>query len=430
MTDTVPRWQLVAERLEALASGPTEQQHRLASAIGISLSDTTPASVAAVVLHSHIDDALRRPLRPGDGIPEVLADIEDELGVDRTTVLLTGSREEVSGWFEARYMLKSARGLRVLRPTVGDVVTSTGWSRGERRAISSIGDDGRVYMKLQPVRSAWPNNLQMVERVGADGHAAATQSIINSVMDAAVSRSTNFANFKKLAEYELASHVPAPEAIRALEELLESGERREEPFQQLMTRYPSLLACTVVGGWATYVIPKPRLGSEYVPDFLVLGINSVGPQWATVEIEAARHTILTKAGRLAGPTRHAIDQVQDWREWLSTNVAYVQMQAGFHGLTSKAPGLVIIGRDDPVAERQASRAQSEEDARIAVHSWDWLLRGARNAAGHALGTTKFARENLNEQVGWQVVSPPPPGASSLEELIEELDDEELNLRPR
>ena len=76
--------------------------------------------------------------------------------------------------------------------------------------------------------------------------------------------------------------------------MLESGEKREEPLQKVLTQYPELLASTVVGGWKTFVIPKPRLGSEYVPDFLVLGINSVGPQWVTIEIEGARHKILTK----------------------------------------------------------------------------------------------------------------------------------------
>lgn len=429
MTQSIPRWQAVADNLEALVSGPTQQQAGIAAALGIALPDTLPSPVAAVVLHEHVGAALRKPLRPDEGIPEVLGDIEDELGVERTTELLTNSREEVSAWFETRYIMKTIRGLREVQPGIGDVVTSAGWKSGERRAVSSIGSDGRVFMKLQPVRSAWPNNLTVLERVGSTGHAVAVKSINDSVLDATVSRSTNFDNYAKLAKFELKSHVPAPEAIRALEELLESGESREEPLQRLLTQYPALLASTVVGGWATYVIPKPRLGGKYVPDFLILGINSVGPQWVTIEIEGSRHKILTSKGRLAGQTRHAIEQVQDWREWLTKNVSYAQNEEGLHGLTSRAPGLVIIGRDDPSAERQASRAQSEEAARIAVHSWDWLLRGARNVAGYALAKTKFAVDNLNEQVGTQVASMPVSTASSFEELIAEQDDEEFNRLP-
>jgi len=426
MTESVPRWQKVAENLESLICGPTQQQASIATALGIKLPAGLPSPVVAAVLHDRVGVALRKPSRPSDGIPEVLWEIEDELGVERTTTLLTNTREEVSAWFETRYMQKTIRGLREVQPGIGDVVSSAGWKSNERRVISSIGSDGRVFMKLQPVRSAWPNNLTVLERVGSKGHAAAVKSTSDSVLDATVSSSTSFVNYARLAPFELKSHVPAMEAIRALEELLESGESREEPLQRLLTQYPALLASTVVGGWATYVIPKPRLGGKYVPDFLVLGLNSVGPQWVTIEIEGSRHKILTDKGRLAGQTRHAIDQVQDWREWLTENASYAQRTEGFHGLTSRAPGLVIIGRDDPNAERQASRAQSEEAARIAVHSWDWLLRGARNVAGHALAKTKFAVDNLNDQVGKQVASMPVSTASSFEELIAEQDDEEFN----
>lgn len=423
---TVARWQLVADHLEKLVSGPTPVQASVAAKLGLALPVDLPAPVAAVVLRGYLDEALRHSLRSADGVPEVLGDIEDELGLERTESLITDTREEVSAWFESRYMLKTARGLRLLQPAVGDVVSSAGWKAGERRVISSIQDNGRVFMKLKPIRSAWPNNLELVERVGALGYAAAAKSAQDSVLNATVSTSTNLDNFAPLARYELASHVPAPEAIRALEELLESGEKREEPLQRTLTQYPELLAPLVVGGWKTYVIPKPRLGSEYVPDFLVLGINSVGPQWVTVEIEGARHKILTNNGKLRQQTRHAIEQVEDWREWLIRNVGYAQTQHGFHGLTTHAAGLVIIGRDDPSAERQASRARSEENGRIAVHSWDWLLRGARNLNGHALYKTSFAVENLNDQVGYQVVSLPSTSATTFEELLTDLEDEEFN----
>ncbi|MBD8467067.1 DUF4263 domain-containing protein [Plantibacter sp. CFBP 8798] len=426
---TVPRWQLVADRLEREVAGPTAEQLDIADRLGIYLPELLPVPVAAVLIRKSLEAELRLMFRVAREIPRVLGDIEDELGVARTERLHTGTREELSAWFESRYILKTVRGLRALRPQVGDVVVSGGWKAGERRVISTIHDSGRVFMKLRPPRSAWPNNLEVIERVGSPGYAAAFRSAGESLLDSTVSFSTNLDNFLPLARFELENHVPEPEAIRALEELLESGEQREEPLQQVLTQHPELLASTVVGGWKTFVIPKPRLGSEYVPDFLVLGINSVGPQWVTIEIEGARHKILTKQGRLAQQTRHALDQVEDWREWLARNVSYAQMERGFHGLTSRAPGLVIIGRDDPVAERQASRARSEESARIAVHSWDWLLRGARNLTGNTLYKTRFAADNLNEQVGRQVVSLPASSASTFDEILDDLDQEEFNRMP-
>lgn len=89
----------------------------------------------------------------------------------------------------------------------------------------------------------------------------------------------------------------------------------------------------MVGGWKTFVIPKQKLGAEHVTDFLVLGINSAGPQWVTVEIEASRHRIVIKDGSLSRPTRHAIKQIQDWRNWLTSNVAYAHMELALYGLT-------------------------------------------------------------------------------------------------
>ena len=417
-----PRWQLVADRLETLVSGPTPEQLSVAAKLDIALASTLPAPVAAVVLRGHLKAALRQNLRSAEEIPETLGEIEDHLGVKRTESLLTNTREEVSAWFEARYMLKTARGLRTLQPEIGDVVTSAGWKAHEKRVISTIQENGRVFMKLKPVRSAWPNHLAILERVGSVGYTTAVKSVSASVLNGTVSTSTNLENFAPLSKYELTSHVPAPEAIRALEELLESGEKYEEPLQRVLTQYPELLAPTMVGGWKTYVIPKPRLGSEYVPDFLVLGINSVGPQWLTIEIEGAHHKILTNKGRLGQQTRHAIQQVEDWREWLTHNVGYAQTQKGFLGLTTHAPGLVIIGRDDPAAERQASRARSDEAGRIAVHSWDWLLRAARNSSEHALYKTEFAVDNLNERMGRPVVSLPATSASTFDELLADLDD--------
>ncbi|MGH3598730.1 MAG: hypothetical protein ACRDQH_00385 [Pseudonocardiaceae bacterium] len=413
----IPRWKAVADLLEGLASGPTPEQARVAGAIGVTLPDGIPAPVAAIVLKHGLSDVLFDHVRGGAEIPENLVELEDELGLSTERAhLVTGSRDEVSAWFAARYMVMTACGLREQQPEPGDVVRCNGWP-GESRVISSIGADGRVYMKGRPARRSWPNHLEVVERVADPGYTAAVQEIDANLRNRAI-YTTNFAKLEELKPYALPTHVPSPEAVRALEELLESGVTDEEPFQTLITRYPALLASTVVGGWKTYVIPKKRLGAEYVPDFLVLGINSVGPQWVTVEIEAPRHEILIKDGSLAGATRHGVKQVQDWREWLTQNVAYAQGELHLYGLTNQAPGLVIIGRDDPKAERDAARAQSAAGPRIAIHSWGWLLRHARNLSDSAVHVSEFARENAvgGEGAGGD------PGDTAQRDILDFIDD--------
>lgn len=150
----MPRWKHVASQLEAAATGPLEEQFATATALGLSLPKGMPATVAAVVLKDHLAGVLLEGLGRESEIPESLVELERELGIADPAVLVTGSAAEVSAWFAARYMLMTARGLKATKPGIEDVVTSEAWP-GERRVVSSIGDDGRVYMKGRPPRRAW-----------------------------------------------------------------------------------------------------------------------------------------------------------------------------------------------------------------------------------------------------------------------------------
>jgi len=399
----VSRWEQVALQLEAAVNGPSEEQRAAADALGLSLPERVPAPVAAVLVKNHLASVLLEGLGRRSDVPESLVELEAELGISENAVLTTGSAVEVSAWFAARYMVMTARGLRDIRPDIGDVVTSTAWP-GEQRVISSIGDDGRVYMKGRPPRRAWPNHLSIVSRAGQTGHAANVAAVEATLLNSNSYSSMGWYRFDALNEHKLPTHLPSPEAVRALEGLLESGEQREEPFQVLLTQHPSLLAASVVGASGTYVIPKQRLGAEHVPDFLVLGVNSLGPQWLLVEIEAARHQIVNRDGSVSGATRHAIKQIEDWREWLTTNVAYAHNELNLHGLTNRAPGLVIIGRGEVMPERQASRARFEETGQASIHSWDWLLRSARNLSATATEFSELARRNAGAGGGADLAS--------------------------
>lgn len=394
-----PRWEQVALSLEAAVSGPSEEQVKTASALGLDLPTNIPSTVAAVVFKSHLGNVLLEGVGRESEIPEALIELEHELKIADPAELVTGSAAEVSAWFAARYMLMTARGLRDTKPEPGDVVTSQAWA-GELRVVSTIGAGGRVFMKGQPLRMSWPNHLTVVARKGDKNHAEKAKEAEAAVLNGSSYNRAMPENFTALDDYKLPSHVPPPEAVRALEELLESGERMEPPFQRLLTQYPSLLAATVIGAHGTYVIPQQRLGAEVVPDFLVLGFNSLGPQWLLVEIEATRHRLVNKDGTLSGATRHAVDQVQDWREWLTGNVAYAQSQLGLYGITNRAPGLVIIGRDEPTTDRQASRARPQENERISIHSWDWLLRSARDLSTTGTRFSDLAYQNSDEGPGF------------------------------
>lgn len=399
------RWEEVAQRLESLASSPTDEQLRVAMALGITLDADLPAPVAAVVLRSHLEAALMESVGRDSEIPETLGMLEDQLGITDRAELRTGSSAEVSAWFASRYMLLTARGLRDLRPLVGDVVT-----RGdspERMVISSIADNGRVYMKGGRGKFAWPNHLTVVARDGeSEDHAAFVAEVDANIRNSRASYLPNSPRLDPLDEYRVKPIVPTTEAVRELEDLLESGERLEGPFQELLERQPQFLASLVVGNWATYVIPQQRLGSGYVTDFLVLGVNSLGPQWLAVEIEAPRHQLLRADGDLRQSVNHAVGQIQNWRQWLTENVAEAQDNFHLYGIQSQIRGLVIIGRGEPSLDRQSSRAIVGEQQAIDVHTWDWLLRQARHlladgrrSAAIAMNATMKISAYIDEKTG-------------------------------
>ncbi|MCB0910005.1 MAG: DUF4263 domain-containing protein [Propionibacteriaceae bacterium] len=384
-----PDWLVVSERLEALATSPTEKQIALARLLGIELP-SAPAPVAAVILqHQLRSELFIKGLGEERELPGLLAEIEDELGIGSHAALFTGTGLEVRAWFQARYMQKTVRGLRELKPEPGDVVALAG---GEMRVVSSIGKDGQVHLKNRPRRSAWPNNLSLVKRRGAEGYEDLVGLVRATLLNAATAYAPGADTLRRLDKFLVSRIIPANESIRKLEDLLQSGERREEEFQKTIKAYPELLASTVVGSWARYVIPKKKLGSEYVTDFLVLGVDSAGLHWVAVEIEGAHHRVLNKDRTLAKQTRHAVQQIQDWRRWLTTNVAYAHSELGLSGITNKSPGLVIIGRGDPSFEQDHARDSVDHESRIGIHSWDWLLRHAEAMRDRAIHVSDFALE--------------------------------------
>lgn len=392
------RWKDVAERIESHVSGPTDEQSAVAGALGLELPGGTPAPVVAVVLRARLAEALRENLRSGVDVPETLERLEADLGISDRSGLITGTREEISAWFESRYMVITAKGLRDLKPGEGDVVTRPD-NPAEHMVISSISDSGRVYMKGGRGKSAWPNHLDLVSRSSDDStHGAMVAAVDAGIRNARSDYSPSSPVLDELAEFRVTVTIPTVDAIRELEDLLEGGESKEGPFQDLVERHPQLLASLVVGNWGTYIIPQQRLGAEHVTDFLVLGVNSLGPQWLAVELEAPRHELLTQKGALRSEVQHAVNQIQDWRDWLTANVSYAQGALHLHGLTNSVPGLVIIGRDEPRASRQPARSRVAEQQDIQIHSWDWVLRQAKKLAtdGRQLSTAQSRTARAEE----------------------------------
>jgi hypothetical protein len=152
-------------------------------------------------------------------------------------------------------------------------------------------------------------------------------------------------------------------------------------MQRLLTKRPALLVQHLTGGHGRWVIPKKKLGSEYVPDFLIGHRDSIGDHWIAVELEGPDDSPMTTKGRQSKDLRFAVEQIHDWRKWLSNNLDYAfrprgRDGLGLDGISPRLDGLILIGRrvyqpSDSVFN--AERLRLDRDDRIDVHSYDWLL---------------------------------------------------------
>lgn len=84
--------------------------------------------------------------------------------------------------------------------------------------------------------------------------------------------------------------------------------------------------------------------------------------------------------------QYALRQLTDWRAWLEVNQNYAARPRkdaglGLTDISSNAQGLVLIGRtdnrDDGVVARRRRLAR---DNNIKLHTYDWLVRQARDRA--------------------------------------------------
>ena len=118
----------------------------------------------------------------------------------------------------------------------------------------------------------------------------------------------------------------------------------------------------------------PRLGAEYVPDFVVARLDNGGLHWTLVELESPRAGLFTRQGRKTRQLDAGTRQVSDWRDWIAANRDYAQRPKADGGLglpeiDHSARGLVIIGRRSAVTDDDRRRLKSVTfNERVNVHS--------------------------------------------------------------
>jgi hypothetical protein len=162
----------------------------------------------------------------------------------------------------------------------------------------------------------------------------------------------------------------------------------ERPLQEFLASRPGMLSQQLSTS-CRWVIALPRLGAEYVPDFLVARLNSGGLHWTLVELESPRAGLFTRQGRKTRQLDAGTRQVSDWRDWIAANRDYAQRPKATGGLglpeiDYSARGLVIIGRRSAVTDDDRRRLKSIAfNERLDVHSYDWLIDEAAERIQYA-----------------------------------------------
>lgn len=158
----------------------------------------------------------------------------------------------------------------------------------------------------------------------------------------------------------------------------------ERTLQQHLADNPLLLVQHLSGGAGRWVIPQKRLGSEFVPDFVLCERNSLGDFWTLVELQSPKSRFFTKKRRPSEHLDEGIRQVLEWRRWLAANRDYarrprVEDGLGLRGIDAESPGLVLIGRQSGLVEQDKIQLrQLGRDHNISFHTYDWLIRRAKS----------------------------------------------------
>jgi hypothetical protein len=174
-------------------------------------------------------------------------------------------------------------------------------------------------------------------------------------------------------EHRCAATDSPPEGELAALKCVLDDARDERPLQTHFGGHPHLLTGLLPMGRGAWCFDRPRLGSEFVPDFLLCTHTSAGMQWCMVELESPARGLLTRGGRPAQKLNEALGQVRDWRAWLRANIAYAQNELGFRGLDAECQAYVVIGRRHAIEQRHASRYRELSDERTTIMTYDRLL---------------------------------------------------------
>ena len=374
-------WLAAVQNLDRAIGTATPEQQKLAAIAGVSLRGL-PFVVAAARLRDALGESLQTQPRPikGDGALEWLEDLASASGRKTPS---PRSAEELHAWVSYFLMRRRSANLKRLKPEPGDLVRRPDRGDDWLEMVSSVDRHGRVWFHGRG-RWAYPDLIEMALRASRQGvnAEAKRQAALNRSIGRP-GRTWSLAKHRDLAPF----HTPVGATIDQVDELeltIETA-KDEKPIQAFLEGHPELLA-SLVRGPDRYVVGQPRLGDEYVPDFVVADADSNGVRWVLVEIETPRSSTTVKSQNLLEKhARIGLAQIQDWRTWLERNLHKAQSPRsagglGLYDISPRADGYLIVGREHLLNENASAVRQTiAVESRVEVMTYDRFLNRLRAA---------------------------------------------------
>jgi hypothetical protein len=369
------------------AIGPIgTKQKKLAKLAGVSIPTSLPSIVAAARLRLALSEDLylENLVRPrfSSGRPrfDTIEYIREQWKGSRGIYVEPESQEEGRAWVDYLYLRRRRSALARLRPCEGDVVATPDGTYG---LVSSIGENGRLYFKGGHGFGAWPDSVVLVARARDRSTTANEARTTAQNVASKASGSWSTVRHEDLQDFEVIGSVSQAD-IDEFATVIDSSSD-EKPIQKHLEARPQLLS-VLLPRPPRYVIPQKRLGSEFVLDFILGDVDSMGIHWYLVELESPRASVyLADQKTLSKEARKGIDQVVEWRNWLQNNVAYARQPRSRDGLglfdiRPDVRALVLVGRRSTLATTtDAARQEARSSRNIQIHTYDWLLATLRGA---------------------------------------------------
>ena len=380
-------WSEAVAAIRPILDKATSDQRRLIDLLGLEIPKDMPQLVVAAKLRDHLADAIALPSPTIPGA-RALSRIEF-LKEDHDGNIEPQSNSEAEAWVDHLRLLRRVEHLERTKIEAGDIVEIP--TEGLFAEVSSIGEEGRIYFKGGYGAGSWPDLLTVRARRNDNSPAAKVmrEKALNCTARAAPIGLWSEAKHRELAEYEIKDHATEDDIDR-LEQIIGAASD-EKPIQKYLEENPHIIT-SLLGGKNRFCIPQKRLGSEYVPDFLICDTDSLGINWVLIELETPKSTIYLQMGdQLDEYARKGVAQIQEWREWLTSNVAYARNKRSNNGLglidiRPYSRAVVIVGRRVHLREtKEVARNQLRDGEDIHIHTYDWVLEQLRGVLAFKVG---------------------------------------------